>query len=260
MIKIKRTLVIGDIHNGYLALVQVLERCNFNKKEDQLIFLGDYVDGFATAVETIDYLIKLKNECDFKPIFILGNHDAWLREYLVFGVVNFNWLNNGGHSTLNSYRKTTYDLNEHRKFIDQLDYYYIDNKNRLFVHGGFKAPKGVRDEFQLSTLYWDRSLLDAAYTVSHQHKDNIEDLIRYRPKRLNNYKEIFIGHTPTLMFATDQPLNFYNLWNLDTGGGSNGRLTIMDVDTKEYWQSDLLTDLYNNDEHLIYCKNEKGID
>ena len=43
--KPKRTLCVGDIHGGYKSLLQVLQRCNFNPEEDQLICLGDYVDG-----------------------------------------------------------------------------------------------------------------------------------------------------------------------------------------------------------------------
>ena len=42
--KPKRTLVIGDIHGGYKALVQVMQRSKFNIHEDLLICLGDYVD------------------------------------------------------------------------------------------------------------------------------------------------------------------------------------------------------------------------
>jgi len=34
------------------------------------------------------------------------------------------------------------------------------------------------------------------------------------------------------------------VWNLDTGAGMSGKLTVMDIDTKEYWQSDLVTELY----------------
>jgi serine/threonine protein phosphatase 1 len=40
-------------------------------------------------------------------------------------------------------------------------------------------------------------------------------------------------------------MNAYNIWNLDTGAGFKGRLTIMEVETKAYWQSDLLTELYD---------------
>ena len=40
------------------------------------------------------------------------------------------------------------------------------------------------------------------------------------------------------------PMNRCNVWNLDTGAGYRGRLTIMDIDSKEYWQSDMAILLY----------------
>ena len=39
-----RRLVVGDIHGGYKALMQVLERANFDQN-DMLITLGDLCDG-----------------------------------------------------------------------------------------------------------------------------------------------------------------------------------------------------------------------
>ena len=52
-----RTLVIRDIHAAKKALVQVLERVEL-QADDQLIFLGDYVDAWSAAVETVDFLQK----------------------------------------------------------------------------------------------------------------------------------------------------------------------------------------------------------
>ena len=52
-----RTLVIGDIHAAQKALVQVLERADL-QADDELIFLGDYVDAWSEAVETVDFLQK----------------------------------------------------------------------------------------------------------------------------------------------------------------------------------------------------------
>lgn len=46
-----------------------------------------------------------------------------------------------------------------------------------------------------------------------------------------------------------KPVRSSNVWNLDQGAGYEGKLTIMDVDTHEYWQSDIISDLY---------KQEKG--
>ena len=45
-----RKLVVGDIHGGYKALLQILERANVTP-EDRLIFLGDYVDGWSQSAE-----------------------------------------------------------------------------------------------------------------------------------------------------------------------------------------------------------------
>ena len=42
----KKTFVIGDIHGGLKALIQVLERAEVTIN-DTLIFLGDYVDGWS---------------------------------------------------------------------------------------------------------------------------------------------------------------------------------------------------------------------
>src|SRR5699024_12499941 len=71
----KRIFVIGDIHGGYKALIQVLERAKITA-DDQLIFLGDYVDGWSEPVKVIDKLIELDKTHDC--IFLRGNHDDLL--------------------------------------------------------------------------------------------------------------------------------------------------------------------------------------
>ncbi|OQP66531.1 hypothetical protein A3860_13685 [Niastella vici] len=49
---------------------------------------------------------------------------------------------------------------------------------------------------------------------------------------------------PTTKLGTDKPLSALNILNVDTGAGHSGRLTIMDIDTKKFWQSDPLPELY----------------
>jgi len=39
-------------------------------------------------------------------------------------------------------------------------------------------------------------------------------------------------------------LNFLEVWLLDTGASYSGRLTLMNVETKEYFQSSIIKDLY----------------
>jgi serine/threonine protein phosphatase 1 len=38
------------------------------------------------------------------------------------------------------------------------------------------------------------------------------------------------------------------VWNIDTGAGFDGPLTLMDVNSKEYWQSDKVYTLYPDEE------------
>ena len=64
------------------------------------------------------------------------------------------------------------------------------------------------------------------------------------PKRLKLFKEIYIGHTPTFRIGKDVPTNFANVWNVDTGAAFKGKLSILDADTKQFWQSDPVWQLY----------------
>jgi serine/threonine protein phosphatase 1 len=89
-------------------------------------------------------------------------------------------------------------------------------------------------------MFWDRSLWETAVALD---KSITRDDLRY-PKRLLQYSEIFIGHTPVTKLGKFIPLLMGNVWNVDTGAAFRGPLTIMDVDTKQYWQSDPLPDIY----------------
>jgi serine/threonine protein phosphatase 1 len=72
-----KTYVIGDIHGGYRALVQVLERSGFDYENDKLISLGDVCDGWSQTAECFEHLFTIKN-----LIYIKGNHDEWTQRFL----------------------------------------------------------------------------------------------------------------------------------------------------------------------------------
>lgn len=132
-----RKLVIGDIHGGLKALIQVLERAKVTS-DDQLVFLGDYVDGWSESAQLIAFLMKLKetHRCDF----IYGNHDAWCHDWLRSGQANPTWLQHGGTSTIESYHKLPVEeWSNHIAFFNQMQNYLVDDKNRLFIHAGFSS-------------------------------------------------------------------------------------------------------------------------
>ena len=254
----KRTLVIGDIHGGLKALHQVLERASVTT-DDTLIFLGDYVDGWCDSYELIEYLIELNKS--YTCIFIKGNHDVWCDEYLRSGEVpvigiNRTWRDMGGTTTIDSYmnREPSYDLESHIKFFYYLLNHYVDDDNRVFVHAGYSHDKGVRFESPMRNLWWDRHLFDNAYDYENHYTPIVG---KTPPNLLEVYKEIFIGHTTTQLYGTIQPIFVCNVINIDTGCGHlNGVLTIMDVDSKEYWQSDRLKTLYPLDPHIEFMPNK----
>jgi serine/threonine protein phosphatase 1 len=163
---------------------------------------------------------------------------------LLSGEDNPLWLQHGGKATIASYRKSDESTKEiHMNFYADLKNYFLDNRNRLFIHAGFTSLKGIDFEYFTKTFYWDRTLWELALALN----PDLSPDDRFYPQRLTNYKEIFIGHTPVVRIGRTTPLNVANVWNIDTGAAFNGPLTIMDVDTKEFWQSDPVYTFYPNE-------------
>ncbi len=233
-----KTIVIGDIHGGLKALIQLLERIEL-KTLDTLIFLGDYVDGWSDSANVISYLIELakQNTC----IFIRGNHDDLLENWLKTDVLNEQWLQHGGQSSIDAYRNfTSEEIKQHLAFFKQMVNYYVDKENRLFVHAGFTNIRGVENEYHDTAFYWDRTLWEMVLSLD----DKIPNDHKYYPKRLLLFKEIFIGHTPVTRIGEDKPVNMANVWNVDTGAAFKGKISGMDIRSKQIWQSDPVYELY----------------
>lgn len=232
-------LVLGDQHGALKAVKQVLERCKFNPNEDLLINLGDVVDRGAESAELVQFYIELAEECLYKPLFIRGNHCDYCHKWLKSGEISMEWLVSGGTETIESYIRTGYlDSEEHLNFFNEMFDFYIDTKNRGYVHAGFTSHQGLGYDSP-HTYYWDRSLWSFANT-EHNTFD-----VEARMEIFNAHEEVFIGHTPTLILNETVPIKRCNIWNLDTGAGyAEGRLTIMDTNSKEIWQSDIIEELY----------------
>jgi serine/threonine protein phosphatase 1 len=237
----KRTLVIGDIHGGLKALQQVLAKAAITK-DDTLIFLGDYVDGWSESAQVLSFLIDLSNE--HKCIFIKGNHDVWCEDWLRTSNAEAKWLIHGGQATRESYANTSeYDKRMHLHFLERMPLFYVDAENRLYIHAGFTSMHGPKQEFYDTNFTWDRTLWEMALTMDKRIK---KDSLLF-PKRLKLYDEIFIGHTPTTNYDVDIPMQGCNVWNVDTGAAFKGKLSMLDVDTKAYWQSEPVWELYKGE-------------
>jgi serine/threonine protein phosphatase 1 len=217
-----RTFVIGDIHGAYKALLQCLELSKFNKNNDRLICLGDVCDRGSHVKECIDELLTIP-----KCVYVLGNHDEWALEWAIHGNLLKEWMEDGGSETLMSYKGIGMPK-AHTRFLAKAPLYFVD-KNRLFVHGGYDSERSV-EETPNQTFLWDRSLLKEAECLERTCPD----------WKFGGFDEIFVGHTPTLNYGKYEPQKFCNVWAMDTGAGWGGYLTIMDVDTKKFWQTEVV--------------------
>jgi len=224
--------VMGDPHGRKEALLQVLIACKFDYENDELVCLGDICDGGPNTMGVVEILLKIKH-----LVLVLGNHDRWFLKHIASGWDGENWVQQGGAVTLESYgakvKLAEYILDDseidtskliipvtHQEFFNRGKYYHIVD-DMIFVHGGFDPRIPIKDNSN-ATLCWDRQLID--YARGH----NVE-----------GYDKVFVGHSTTLRNGSALPDHRSNLWMLDTGAGHCGRLTIMNTDTEQYWQSDI---------------------
>jgi serine/threonine protein phosphatase 1 len=241
-----KTYVVGDIHGEYEKLLECLQAVNFDYNEDTLIQLGDVVDRGLKSYECVEELLKIKN-----LISIRGNHDLCFYNGFRYSKNNYLLFHQGCKETIESYIKnccpekevigkmdgisTNFDHQDipdsHINFFKNQLNYFIDKDNNCFVHGGFNRHYLIDKQPDEAAFWWDRDLLNAARSYASM-KNN-----EYPFKNKNNFKEIFIGHTPVQYYGESTPQKYANIWNLDTGSGKGGILTIMNLETKEFYQS-----------------------
>jgi serine/threonine protein phosphatase 1 len=249
-----RSFLMVFIHGGYKALQQCLQRSGFQHDRDTLIQLGDITDGYADVFDCVEELLKIRH-----LVAIKGNHDDWFLEFLQTGIHPRHWTQ-GGEGTLRSYllaagKEDAIPVAEyihplalnpldvpaaHRHFFKHQRLYYIDARNNCYVHGGFNRQESFYLQ-EPATYYWDRQLwLEALSWQAANKNKTLTGTFKMRTV----FNEIFIGHTRTIIWGTDKPMKAANVYDVDTGGGGGGRLTIMNVLTKECWQSDPVNELY----------------
>lgn len=225
-----KTFCIGDIHGRADALKEVLVKCKFDYKKDKLIVLGDIVDGGTQTNECVEELLKIKN-----LVYIWGNHDLWFINWMRQGIELPVWYHQGGIETIRSYGGDyTLIPVTHQYFFNRGLPYYQES-GMIFVHGGFNPNRPIEEQ-PIQDLVWDRELISYA-------KNNV----------IKGYKHVFVGHTTTQFMGKyinikdiTKPVTLNNLTMMDTGAGWDGKLTIMDVMTKEFWQSQLQNPGRNN--------------
>ena len=206
----------------------MLGESKFDYDKDELIVVGDVVDGYSGSYEIVEELLKIKN-----LTYIIGNHDVWFMKHMENGWIGEEWLTQGGEATIQSYKSKGYSYRSfpqsHKDFFNNGVYWHeTEDLKMLFVHGGFNYPKMPWDTTPYD-LTWDRKLL-------HRAKNGL---------KIKEWDKVFLGHTqvesedPKPIIMDEHPTEGAKVIQLDCGAGWKGRLCLYNIDTDEYFLSDL---------------------
>ncbi|MEQ8470265.1 MAG: metallophosphoesterase family protein [Marinoscillum sp.] len=183
-----RRLVISDIHGCYSTLQSLISKISLTDN-DQLIFLGDYINKGPSSKEVLDYIIRLSSDYNVYPA--LGNHDKMLLDYLLEP-------SNPNHSELLKElgNEDFFALSETERkgyidFLSSLHYYFISGEY-ILVHAGINFNLsnpflGKEDMLNIREFYYDSSKAQNK-TIVHGHlpyeKRDILERIKTRSKIL----------------------------------------------------------------------------
>jgi serine/threonine protein phosphatase 1 len=206
---------IGDIHGQLQALERLLDKVNPDLQQDQLVFMGDYIDRGPDPKGVVDYVLRLQSLAPPDQVICLkGNHEAMFLNFLQGEEISL-FLFNGGRSTILDYWGENWEqLDElvlppdHEKFYRELRLYY-ETAEFLFVHGGIKPGVPLEDQEE-EDLLWIRGEFIAS----------LEDC----PKR------VVFGHTPFRL-----PLVMPNKIGIDTGAAYGNVLTCLKLPEEKFF-------------------------
>lgn len=202
-----RLLAIGDIHGCLDLLRQLLEEVAPGGN-DQVVFLGDYIDRGPDSRGVIDFLLEFRTSRP-QTVFLKGNHEAMLLDYLA-GRERLRYLLNGGETTLYSYReKGRLKIPaDHLQFLQSLRLYY-ETEHFIFVHAGLRPQVATDAQHENDQLWIRKKFLESDYSWG---------------------KAVVFGHTPL-----PKPRLNGDRIGLDTGAVYGRTLTCCDVLTRKTW-------------------------
>lgn len=159
----KSLYVISDIFGNARSLEVILNRILplriFKDQEDQIVFLGNYVDGIENGHEVLDMLINVKQQYNNRVIFLRGKHEEMMLRATLGGQIDFDlWCENNGRSTISGYVKRAgistnpYTINQarlkdiipksHLQFLQETQRFHIA-EDYCFFNSGIDPKKSV---------------------------------------------------------------------------------------------------------------------
>lgn len=201
-----KKFVIGDVHGNYEELMDLLDKINPNLRQDQLIYLGDYIDRGPQSYKVIRFLIDLQNNYGKEHAVLLrGNHEDMAIENIEHGRID---CFNGYDITFIDFIKNNDSIENYYEFFKGLPLYYED-ESFVYVHGGIR-PGIAMERQEKNDLLWIR--------------------VEFFKSSLTFIKPVIFGHTPTNnIIGTYSPFIKKDRIGIDTGIVYGGRLTALEI-------------------------------
>jgi serine/threonine protein phosphatase 1 len=166
-----RFIVVGDIHGSLSQLTALLELQDAFRNRPT-VFLGDYVDVGMQSMGVIDLLLRFRAS-HHDTVFLKGNHDIALMEYLRTGDFGV-YAVNGGIPTIRSYCGVVHgDVHAsmissvpavHIEFLAGLEN-YVETPEYLFSHSGYDPAAPDVRSFEGMVLESHQTLFQGELTL-----------------------------------------------------------------------------------------------
>lgn len=202
-----RKFVIGDIHGNYKELNELLSKINPDFNNDELIFLGDYIDRGPDSYHVIQLLITLQKRYGKNHIILLrGNHEQMAINNINCGCIDYD---NGYDATYRDFTRNNDSIENYLELFNSLPLYYEDD-NFIYVHGGIRPGISLKKQKDIDLL-WIRE--------------------EFYESTTNFNKIVIFGHTPTFYINNKwDPYIKSDRIGIDTGLVFGGHLTSLEIE------------------------------
>ena len=202
----QRVYSIGDIHGRADLLLELHSKIQADAAgfdgPRSLVYLGDCIDRGMHSREVVDEL--LDNPLPgFESIYLMGNHEQTLLDFLQHPKVAQGWLNWGGRETLLSYgldvpmqinRDDAEDLRgafqqvlpeRHLGFYESMQMMHVSG-DYLFVHAGIRPGKTLQEQSNEDLLWIRQDFTESRRQHDHVvvHGHTISDEVEFHPNRI----------------------------------------------------------------------------
>lgn len=223
---------IGDVHGRIDLLMPLVDRvfqdAVAEMTEDgvpaELVFVGDVIDRGPDSRSVVELLATILDWPEIEPIFLVGNHELMLLQFLNDPVNGRRWLRHGGYETLVSYGLNRIgDMGD----PDQLHRIADDLRGEMGSHLSF--VENLRPWHLNGNVLLTHAGADPLLPPSQQP---IEALVWGTPDFLKTRREdglwVVHGHN-----VVETPTVRHGRIPIDTGAYKTGRLTALKIKGEE---------------------------